>query len=72
MGSMNQPNEEDDKTLVNQPAPEPPEDHPTWPVPPLSPISSNPPPEMVVPPEALRAPALPKVALDTQEDDSSE
>lgn len=68
-----QTNEEDDKTLVNQPAPEPPEDHTTWPAPPLSPVSSNPPPEISGLP-ALRAPALPTDLLVAQllEDDSSE
>lgn len=66
--------EEDEKTLVSQTLSVQPEDHSTWPAPPLSPISSNPPPEMVVPPEALRAPALPAGLFDAQlqEDDSSE
>ncbi len=52
-------------TLVNQPAPEPPEDHhSTWPSPPLSPISSNPPPAEQLP--ALRAPRAPRGLLDLQ------
>jgi len=66
-------NEENDKTLVSQPMPDLPEDHSTWPVPPLSPVSSNPPPEISGLP-ALRAPALPADLLIEQppEDDSSE
>lgn len=56
---MTTPNTEDnEKTLVNQLPPER-EDHTTWPAPPLSPISSTPPPDPVAMP-ALRAPALPQ------------
>lgn len=64
--------EEDEKTLVNQPAPMR-EDHSTWPSPPLSPISSTPPPSLVALP-ALRAPALPRNLLGEaqQQDESSE
>ena len=66
-------NEETEKTLVNQPADESHEHHTTWPAPPLSPISSNPPPELSGLP-TLRAPAMPVDLLDVQllEDDSSE
>lgn len=66
--------EECEKTLVDQLPPER-EDHSTWPAPPLSPISSNPPPELVDLPAALRAPALPYGLVEAQlqkEDDSSE
>ncbi len=64
--------EESEKTLVDQLPPER-EDHSTWPAPPLSPISSNPPPELVELP-AMRALALPYELAEAQlqQDDSSE
>lgn len=64
--------DQEEKTLVDQQQPEVPEDHTTWPSPPLSPVSSNPPPELVVP-LVPRAPALPTGLVVTQpKDDSSE
>lgn len=68
---MNTPIPDEEKTLVCQFPPEP-EDHPTWPAPPLSPISSTPPPDLAASP-ALQAPALPTIVDELlQEDDSSE
>lgn len=66
------PAEQEEKTLVDQQPPAVPEDHTTWPMPPLSPTSSNPPPNLVAP-LVPRAPAVPADLVDTQlKDDSSE
>lgn len=63
---------EEEPTLVDQQVPDATEWHTTWPAPPLSPISSNPPPNLVVP-LVPRAPALPADLVSAQfKDDSSE
>ena len=71
MESMITLSSDNEPTLVDQPPPEVPEGHTTWPAPPLSPTSSHPPPPELVVPLVPRAPIVPADLVDTQSKDYS-